>query len=70
MNVSFATDADGNGCREVSKQLQRRPIKRAVRNVMIVTKARDNHRNVDKGIGRMASQHTALWLGPGRQCLR
>ncbi|KAG0650942.1 ATP-NADH kinase YEF1 [Hyphodiscus hymeniophilus] len=30
------------GVREVSKQLQRRPIKRAVRNVMIVTKARDN----------------------------
>jgi len=28
--------------REVSKQLQRHPIKRAVRNVMIVTKARDN----------------------------
>ncbi|KAM3499943.1 hypothetical protein MY11210_009571 [Beauveria gryllotalpidicola] len=28
--------------REVSKQLQRRPIKRAVRTVMIVTKARDN----------------------------
>ncbi|RYP74613.1 hypothetical protein DL771_002879 [Monosporascus sp. 5C6A] len=28
--------------REVSKQLQRRPIRRAVRNVMIVTKARDN----------------------------
>ncbi|KAL2757152.1 hypothetical protein ACRALDRAFT_1062749 [Sodiomyces alcalophilus JCM 7366] len=28
--------------REVSKQLKRRPIKRAVRNVMIVTKARDN----------------------------
>jgi NAD+ kinase len=28
--------------RQVSKQLQRRPIKRAVRNVMIVTKARDN----------------------------
>lgn len=28
--------------REVSKQLQRRPIKRAVKNVMIVTKARDN----------------------------
>ncbi|MCJ1374424.1 NAD(+) kinase [Loxospora ochrophaea] len=28
--------------REISKQLQRRPIKRAVRNVMIVTKARDN----------------------------
>lgn len=30
------------GVREVSKQLQRRPIKRAIRNVMIVTKARDN----------------------------
>lgn len=30
------------GVREVSKQLQRRPIKRAVRNVMIVTKAKDN----------------------------
>ena len=30
------------GVREVSKQLQRTPIKRAVRNVMIVTKARDN----------------------------
>ncbi|KAG9257027.1 ATP-NAD kinase-like domain-containing protein [Emericellopsis atlantica] len=28
--------------REVSKQLQRRPLKRAVRSVMIVTKARDN----------------------------
>ncbi|CEJ90759.1 Putative NAD() kinase [[Torrubiella] hemipterigena] len=28
--------------REVSKQLQRRPVKRAVRNIMIVTKARDN----------------------------
>ncbi|QYT02556.1 NAD kinase associated with ferric reductase [Trichoderma simmonsii] len=28
--------------REISKQLQRRPVKRAVRNVMIVTKARDN----------------------------
>ena len=28
--------------REISKQLQRRPIKRAVHNVMIVTKARDN----------------------------
>ncbi|KAL2165526.1 hypothetical protein VTH06DRAFT_827 [Thermothelomyces fergusii] len=28
--------------REVSKQLQRRPFKRAFRNVMIVTKARDN----------------------------
>ena len=31
------------GVREVSRQLQRRPIKRAVRNVMIVTKARDNN---------------------------
>ncbi|KAI9680314.1 MAG: NAD(+) kinase [Trizodia sp. TS-e1964] len=30
------------GVREVSRQLQRRPIKRAVRSVMIVTKARDN----------------------------
>ncbi|KYK55539.1 NAD kinase associated with ferric reductase [Drechmeria coniospora] len=30
------------GVREVSKLLQRRPIRRAVRNVMIVTKARDN----------------------------
>lgn len=30
------------GVREVSKQLQRRPLKRAVRNIMIVTKARDN----------------------------
>lgn len=28
--------------REISKQLQRRPIKRAVRSVMVVTKARDN----------------------------
>ena len=28
--------------REISKQLQRRPIKRAVRSIMIVTKARDN----------------------------
>lgn len=30
------------GVREVSKQLQRRPIKRAVRTIMIVTRARDN----------------------------
>lgn len=30
------------GVREVSKQLQRKPIRRAVKNVMIVTKARDN----------------------------
>ena len=31
------------GIREVSKQLQRRPIKRASRTVLIVTKARDNN---------------------------
>jgi NAD+ kinase len=30
------------GVREVSRQLQRTPIRRAVKNVMIVTKARDN----------------------------
>lgn len=30
------------GVREVSKQLQRRPVKRAVKTIMIVTKARDN----------------------------
>ena len=30
------------GVREVSKQLQRKPLKRAVRSVMIVTRARDN----------------------------
>ena len=30
------------GVREISKQLQRRPIKRAVRTIMIITKARDN----------------------------
>ena len=30
------------GVREVSKQLQRKPLKRAVKTVMIVTKARDN----------------------------
>jgi NAD+ kinase len=35
--------ATATGVREISKQLQRRPMKRAVRNVMIVTKARDNH---------------------------
>jgi NAD kinase len=34
--------ATATGVREISKQLQRRPIKRAVRTVMIVTKARDN----------------------------
>ncbi len=31
------------GVREVSKQLRRRPIQRAVRSIMIVTKARDHH---------------------------
>ena len=30
------------GVREISKQLQRRPIKRAVRTIMVITKARDN----------------------------
>jgi len=29
--------------REVSRQLQRRPLKRAVKNIMIITKARDNN---------------------------
>ncbi|KAK2590446.1 NAD(+) kinase [Conoideocrella luteorostrata] len=43
------------GVREVSKQLQRRPIKRAVRNVMIVTKARD-HRLV------YLTRELAAWL--------
>lgn len=48
----IATEGDGmshtrlmqtaTSVREISKQLQRRPIKRAVRTVMIVTKARDN----------------------------
>lgn len=47
--------ATATGVREVSKQLQRRPIKRAVRNVMIVTKARDNQLvNLTKDL--------ALWL--------
>lgn len=43
------------GVREVSKQLQRRPIKRAVKNVMIVTKARDNQLVV-------LTRELALWL--------
>ena len=43
------------GVREVSKQLQRRPIKRAVRNVMIVTKARDNQLVV-------LTRELAIWL--------
>ena len=30
------------GVREVSKQLQRRPLRRAVHNILIITKARDN----------------------------
>ncbi|KAJ2894077.1 ATP-NAD kinase [Zalerion maritima] len=41
--------------REVSKQLQRRPIKRAVRNVMIVTKAKDNQLV-------LLTRELALWL--------
>ncbi|RFU24106.1 hypothetical protein B7463_g12233, partial [Scytalidium lignicola] len=41
--------------REVSKQLQRRPIKRAVRTVMIVTKARDNQLVT-------LTKELALWL--------
>ena len=43
------------GVREVSKQLQRRPIRRAVRNVMIVTKARDNQLV-------LLTRELALWL--------
>ncbi|KAL2127929.1 hypothetical protein VTI74DRAFT_9954 [Chaetomium olivicolor] len=43
------------GVREVSKQLSRRPIKRAVKNVMIVTKARDNQLVV-------LTRELALWL--------
>ncbi|KAL1843752.1 hypothetical protein VTJ49DRAFT_133 [Mycothermus thermophilus] len=43
------------GVREVSKQLQRRPIKRAVKNIMIVTKARDNQLVV-------LTRELALWL--------
>ena len=43
------------GVREVSKQLQRRPIRRAVKNVMIVTKARDNHLVT-------LTRELALWL--------
>ena len=41
--------------REVSKQLQRRPIKRAVRNIMIVTKAKDNQLVV-------LTRELAIWL--------
>lgn len=43
------------GVREVSKQLQRRPIRRAVKNVMIVTKARDNQLVI-------LTRELALWL--------
>jgi NAD+ kinase len=43
------------GVREVSKQLSRRPIKQAVRNVMIVTKARDNDLV-------LLTRELALWL--------
>lgn len=41
--------------REVSRQLARRPIRRAVKNVMIVTKARDNQLVV-------LTKELALWL--------
>ncbi|KAK3328832.1 ATP-NAD kinase-like domain-containing protein [Apodospora peruviana] len=41
--------------REVAKQLQRRPIRRAVKNIMIVTKARDNQLVV-------MTRELALWL--------
>lgn len=47
--------ATATGVREISKQLQRRPIKRAVRNVMIVTKARDNQLVT-------LTREIALWL--------
>ncbi|KAI0997260.1 NAD(+) kinase [Podosphaera aphanis] len=47
--------ATATGVREISKQLQRRPIKRAVRNVMIVTKARDNQLVT-------LTRELALWL--------
>ncbi|ORY66385.1 ATP-NAD kinase [Pseudomassariella vexata] len=43
------------GVREVSKQLQRRPIRRAVRNIMIVTKARDNELV-------LLTRELAMWL--------
>jgi len=43
------------GVREVSKQLSRRPIRRAVRNIMIVTKARDNQLV-------LLTRELALWL--------
>ncbi|KAI9885698.1 MAG: hypothetical protein M1823_002514 [Watsoniomyces obsoletus] len=43
------------GVREVSKQLRRRPIQRAVRSIMIVTKARDHH------LVRL-TRELALWL--------
>lgn len=43
------------GVREISRQLQRRPIKRAVRNIMVVTKARDNNLVT-------LTQELAVWL--------
>lgn len=54
------------GVREVSKQLQRRPIKRAVRNVMIVTKARDNqlvHYTKDLALWLMSTPRYGSDLG-------
>ncbi|OQO09956.1 hypothetical protein B0A48_04311 [Cryoendolithus antarcticus] len=43
------------GVREVSRQLQKKPLKRAVRNIMIVTKARDNELVT-------LTRELALWL--------
>lgn len=47
--------ATATGVREISKQLQRRPFKRAIKNVMIVTKARDNELVT-------LTKELALWL--------
>ncbi|KAI9642362.1 NAD(+) kinase [Ciborinia camelliae] len=58
--------ATATGVREVSKQLQRRPIKRAVRNVMIVTKARDNqlvHLTKDLALWLMSTPRYGSDLG-------
>ena len=58
--------ATATGVREVSKQLQRRPIKRAVRNVMIVTKARDNslvHLTKDLAIWLMSTPRYSSEVG-------
>ncbi|KAL3961995.1 hypothetical protein ACCO45_003518 [Purpureocillium lilacinum] len=58
------------GVREVSKQLQRRPIKRAVRSVMIVTKARDNQLvHLTRELASWLLPHTPIRLGCRRQRL-